>query len=400
MFKIHVKDFGPIIEGAVDLKPLTIFVGPNNSGKSYMATLLYSLLRSYTPGSTARGYPRFYHRGVIRFFPSPIYRFFANTPTKPSLDLDNTVAALRQFFDSFQKTPDGITPIPFGEFPEPIRGLLDESIKESIGAFASTFSEEVQRCHGSELSDMVRRTAGVADFKIQLQQGAPHWHIRMASTNDHIQQIESNYDLSRELFSFKHLPDEVHYGRSLRGDSELRFLLDVTWGEVFDRFYQQFPTHTYYFPAARSDILQSHKALASFVMSRSPLVGIEPIDIPRLTGVIVDFISALLLLEKDDDETSLSEVAAFLEGEVLRGNIFFQAGKLEYPEIYYRTKGGDFPLHKTSSMVSELAPVVLFLKYLIQPGDMLVLEEPESHLHVASQRRLARAIAKLVARNY
>ena len=44
--KLAVKNFGPIREGEVEFKPLTVFIGPNNSGKSYMATLLYALLKA------------------------------------------------------------------------------------------------------------------------------------------------------------------------------------------------------------------------------------------------------------------------------------------------------------------------------------------------------------------
>ena len=46
MFKVSVKNFGPVIEGTVDLKPLTLFVGPSNAGKSYLAMLVYSLMQS------------------------------------------------------------------------------------------------------------------------------------------------------------------------------------------------------------------------------------------------------------------------------------------------------------------------------------------------------------------
>ena len=38
MLKVTAKDFGPIVEGTVEMRPLTIFVGPSNTGKSYMAT--------------------------------------------------------------------------------------------------------------------------------------------------------------------------------------------------------------------------------------------------------------------------------------------------------------------------------------------------------------------------
>ncbi|MCY4652421.1 MAG: AAA family ATPase [Dehalococcoidia bacterium] len=49
--KLAVKNFGPIREGEVEFKPLTVFIGPNNSGKSYMATLLYALLQALIGGS-------------------------------------------------------------------------------------------------------------------------------------------------------------------------------------------------------------------------------------------------------------------------------------------------------------------------------------------------------------
>ena len=45
--EITVKNFGPIVEANIDLRPLTVFVGPSNTGKTYFATLVYALHSTY-----------------------------------------------------------------------------------------------------------------------------------------------------------------------------------------------------------------------------------------------------------------------------------------------------------------------------------------------------------------
>ena len=50
-------------------------------------------------------------------------------------------------------------------------------------------------------------------------------------------------------------------------------------------------------------------------------------------------------------------------------------------------------------MVSEIAPIVLFVRHVIQPGDLLIIEEPEAHLHPDNQRLLAQALVKLVKKD-
>ena len=55
--RVRVQDFGPIAEAAIDLRPLTVFVGPSNTGKTYLATLVYALHRvshGVLVGSVAR----------------------------------------------------------------------------------------------------------------------------------------------------------------------------------------------------------------------------------------------------------------------------------------------------------------------------------------------------------
>ena len=40
---LSVRDLGPIYRAEVELRPLTVFVGPSNTGKSYLAILIYAL---------------------------------------------------------------------------------------------------------------------------------------------------------------------------------------------------------------------------------------------------------------------------------------------------------------------------------------------------------------------
>ena len=59
------------------------------------------------------------------------------------------------------------------------------------------------------------------------------------------------------------------------------------------------------------------------------------------------------------------------------------------------TSEGRFPMARTSSMLSELAPLLLVLRshYFV---DHLTIDEPEAHLHPAMQMRVASFLAKLV----
>lgn len=52
--RLSVSNFGPIREGRVEVKPVTIFIGPNNTGKSFYSTFVYAALAA-NPGSRGIG---------------------------------------------------------------------------------------------------------------------------------------------------------------------------------------------------------------------------------------------------------------------------------------------------------------------------------------------------------
>ncbi len=47
--------------------------------------------------------------------------------------------------------------------------------------------------------------------------------------------------------------------------------------------------------------------------------------------------------------------------------------------------------------MSELAAVVLYLRHVVRPGDLLIIEEPEAHLHPDAQATLTGILAGAAA---
>ena len=113
-----------------------------------------------------------------------------------------------------------------------------------------------------------------------------------------------------------------------------------------------------------------------------------------------DFIRGLILYEERTTlDGTIRDLAEDLERDPLHGKIRARrpvpAGD---PEFIYRPQGAteDIRLSRASSMVTELAPVVLLLRGGLEPGDTLIIDEIEAHLHPATQARLAALLARLV----
>ena len=95
----------------------------------------------------------------------------------------------------------------------------------------------------------------------------------------------------------------------------------------------------------------------------------------------------------------MHDVATRIEDAILGGSVLINRSEATgYPHFAYRPHGwkSDLPLMYTSSMVSELAPVVLYLRHKVEPNNVLIVEEPESHLHPAIQVEFTQQLASLV----
>ena len=261
----------------------------------------------------------------------------------------------------------------------------------------------MNRCFGSEISTFHRAGDNVGKrkiFSVSLKNDRPEWSVTALPSDDVIVASDRSAPSFAEEFvgvseEFRNNSNLMRVGSPPFNKSYRYALADQISAQVFDVMYRRFPDNTYYLPAARSGILQSHKQLASAIVRRSAFAGIESLDVGRLPGVVADFIGELLTLEPGT-RGELHEVAEFLEKKIVRGQVYLESEGMPYPEIRYEAQGQKYPMHRASSMVSELAPLILYLKHRLAPGDLLIFEEPESHLHPANQRILAHAIVKMV----
>lgn len=91
------------------------------------------------------------------------------------------------------------------------------------------------------------------------------------------------------------------------------------------------------------------------------------------------------------------DIADMLEREALSGQIQRHGGPIPAYEFLPTGLRHSMPFHVTSSLVSELAPLILFLRSALD-YHVLVIEEPEAHLHLDVQRLLVKALVRLVNR--
>ena len=196
-------------------------------------------------------------------------------------------------------------------------------------------------------------------------------------------------DKSRELQREKRILD---YYISRCVDSLTRLALPIAVGPLH--------TRAYFLPADRSGIMHAHRVAGIALAGRIPTAGLLPaISVPLLSGIRTDFLRELVGLESAFGEPRMPEedLGKQIENRVLEGSVLIGRNDA-YPSFSYRPDGArkNLPLASSSSMVSELAPVVLYLRHIVQSGDLLIIEEPESHLHPEMQAAFACEISRLV----
>lgn len=382
---IEAKDFGPISDGRITLKPLTLFIGPNNSGKTYAAMLVHSIFESYTPSVLPEGMPPFFRR--------------------PFFDMSESRQILAKKLSPLTTQINSLEEGEELEIPKLILEKVTNKISDEL--YKKRLGEEIIRSYASSLSKLIR--IGKKSFALKIHFNSYSIHLACQGDNLKIMEypksdIKIKVKVSREVEGIvdihkgKEGEYSVQIGRDLR-ESDEEFMVYLLADSIFDictsNLLENMAMPCYYLPAARSGILQGHKALAASIIKKAPYVGIERMEIPKFSGVVSDFISSVITLP--EEKGPFYPLAQEFEKDLIKGEIVVRTlEEYLYPEIQYNFLDTEIPLHRASSTVSELAPLFLYLKYTVEPGSVLIIEEPEAHLHPGNQRILAKFLVKLI----
>lgn len=371
--EIRMRDFGPMKAARMRLRPLTVFIGPNNSGKSYAALLAHSAVSLL--GGGPRGALAASSRGARAGA-----RCGRPGQARPPLKAGGRA-------NEFLVT----------------KGALGALSRDAGEAIAAAFSAQVEKNFGVDPSLLVRFGRARAAIEIPgiVEMAIP----RSARGRPAPLGRPMNEARAREALAAEAADGIV---ARAKGEGVLACTLPADAGaasdahSAYDRLLSRVlaaalagqdhavPAASIYLPAARASIMGARMAVQASAHGGAHEV---PQAGPGTRAVDHEFPAAIL---DGGRRGQFSGIAGKLERDALQGRVALRrSARGAAPDVYYE-QGREMPIRQASSAVSELAPLVLLLRHAARKGDLLVIEEPESHMHPEGQVALARCIVRLV----
>lgn len=353
--KIIVKNLGPIREAKFDIdKRLSVFCGPNNTGKTYLSYILYAFTRRriYLPEEilTDRQVKAFMDSRLleIKMDLNRVYKVMKERFYNISHDL-STIFGIS---DSMAATmfPDFKIDMDMGREAYK-RNLLAQSLDFTLN-LNPNITIQVSKRSGEDLLSVKNMSSKMlledrAEVKVQMMTAIYYYIIISPVLNSHFFPVERT-----SLYT---------YYKDILGTRNL----------LLDKIHQQ----------GAEDPQTLNRLLSS--SSQFPLV-------------ISQTLQAASSMERQRHENGYySQLADEIERDVLHGEVSVgNEGDLRF--VSEKSPKTVLPLQLSASMTKAVAGIVFYLRHNSDRGDMIFIDEPEVNCHPDVQILMTRIFARMI----
>lgn len=388
--KIIIENFGPINKCEFDLeKDLHLIVGENNVGKSYAITVVYLVVKS-----------------ILSLSDYPLFRHFDIPTNLPSL--------LEQKDKSDNQQEIDIS----SEICSALADLLDKTFLQVLqDSFVATF-DSIFNLQSQFSEHQISLTLRTNAFYLKI--GTKDKKLVISSLK--LDKLVKLRTLPKQNRAPKFGDDEIIIYQNLANNDASHEYAERAIISIFFSFITEVSDHiksVHYLPASRSGLYQALSAFGQIMaeLSRSRSFLTRKIELPGISEPLSDYflkLTEINVTRRVSEGHALNEVANKIESQILKGKVDFDT---KTKKIMYTPNKTNLrlDLSSTSSMVSEIAPIVSYLRYVLtQPTrrnpyligrseketskskHLVLIEEPEAHLHPEVQIRMMDIFADLI----
>jgi len=383
--KITLRDFGPISHFEFDLeKDLHVIFGKNNIGKSYAITAVYLILKNWINEDFKQTLSEIKYN--LRYI-----KTVSETENYIRNDLKNNTVGKIEITKEMETI---LTNLFFRPYEHKDSGV----IKELENSFNNSFPP---------IKELSNYNSGY-NFTIKL--AFKNYSIEIGEINGRLK--INRVDINIKIIAQKTnsietslLWGEKWYINFKENDPEILSncimqLIEDTKIEIFSKI-----NNVYFLPASRSGLYQTLNSFSPIIaeLSKNRHLLTKKIELPSISEPVADYFLNLSSIN-NIAENEFSYIIERIEKDILNGQILFNN---ETKKIVFKQNATELDLSFASSMVSEIAPIVAYLKYIINDKNndpnakygLLFIEEPEAHLHPEVQVKLMEMFALLAGKN-